>query len=556
MIKFTAIIITKNEEKNIARCLLSLKGVADEVVVVDSFSTDGTKAVCEAYGARFFEREWGGYGDQKNWGAKQASYQYILSLDADEWLSPEMRDSILAVKANWTHDAYSFNRLNIYCGRAIKHCGWYPDRKIRLWDSTKAEWDDAEVHELLKLKPGATQKHLKGDLMHYPYTSINQHIIQAVKYSDLWVQKALRTGRKMSLLQVFLIFPWRFFVTYFIRLGILDGFYGLVISTIIAYESFIKYGKLYQSKKTGHHAKYEKIPIEYVRKTINSSSSPKFSILLPSWNNLELLKLCVASIQKNSRFNHQIIVHVNDGSDGTEEWIKEQGLDYTYSPQNVGVCYAVNAAYKLATSDYIVYINDDMYVAPDWDLYLWEEIEKTEGNSFFFSATAIEPIDVGKKIAITPYSFGRSPEGFDEQRFLETYAAFEMHDWSGSSWPPSVVHRKLWDAVGGYSVEFSPGMYSDPDFAMKLWKQGVRNFKGVSKSRVYHFLESSTKRLSKRDSVWTSDFFLHKWGITSRTFYTYYLRMGKPYTGLLSKPKKTAKYLFKVFLCKLKKIVR
>lgn len=250
MIKISAVIITKNEERNIARCLQSLQNIVDEVIVVDSLSTDRTKAICLEYGARFIEQEWLGYGEQKNVGNRQASYDYILSLDADEELSPELQKSILAIKDSWTHDAYSFNRLNVYCGKPIKYCGWYPDKKIRLWDRKKGEWDNAEVHELLELQPNTSVKHLKGDIIHYTYYTVGQHIEKIQKYSDLWVKKAVKRNKKVGGLKLFITYPWRFFSCYIIRLGFLDGIFGLIVCRMIAYEAFLKYSKLYQHYKS------------------------------------------------------------------------------------------------------------------------------------------------------------------------------------------------------------------------------------------------------------------------------------------------------------------
>lgn len=249
MVKISAVVITKNEERNITRCIQSLQNVADEIVVVDSLSTDNTKAICLEYGVRFIEQEWLGYGEQKNFGNRVASYDYILSLDADEELSPQLQKAVLAVKDSWTHDAYSFNRLNVYCGKPIKHCGWYPDKKIRLWDRRKGEWDKAEVHELLDLQQGTTVKHLKGDIVHYTYVTISQHIEKIQKYSDLWVKKAVRRNKKVGFFKLLIAYPWHFFASYVIRLGFLDGAYGLIVCRMIAYEAFLKYSKLYQHNK-------------------------------------------------------------------------------------------------------------------------------------------------------------------------------------------------------------------------------------------------------------------------------------------------------------------
>ncbi|GHV20395.1 hypothetical protein FACS1894174_02170 [Bacteroidia bacterium] len=283
------------------------------------------------------------------------------------------------------------------------------------------------------------------------------------------------------------------------------------------------------------------------------SSEPLFSIIIPTWNNREMLAVCVDSILKNSSFRHQIVLHINEGKDGTREWADKQGFDYSFSEKNVGVCDAVNQAAGLAKTDYILYLNDDMYVCPAWDLHLWEEIKKQPDNLFFISATAIEPSDVGKKTAIAPYNFGVGVNGFDENGLLEQYEKFPMLDWSGSSWPPNIVHRSIWEKAGGYSPEFYPGFYSDPDFSMKLWQLGVRRFKGVAASRVYHFLESSTKKFRNEAVKKGRKLFLKKWGITSRVFYTYYLKMGEPYSGDLKSPSGLM-YYWDLFLCKIKRL--
>ena len=253
---------------------------------------------------------------------------------------------------------------------------------------------------------------------------------------------------------------------------------------------------------------------------------PLFSILIPTWNNVAFLKICVDSIRKNSKYNHEILIHVNDGSDGTLEWVKAEGLKYTHSAENIGVCFALNGLRPLATTDYILFMNDDMYVLPDWDANLYEEIERIGHKMFFLSSTLIQPRPFFCKSVIAPADYGQTVETFDEQRLLKEYKSLEHYDWKGSTWPPNVVHKDIWDLVGGYSIEYSPGMYSDPDFSAKLWKAGVRIFKGVDKSRVYHFEARSTHRIVKNDG---STQFLRKWGITSASFMRDVLQRGEPW---------------------------
>ena len=257
-----------------------------------------------------------------------------------------------------------------------------------------------------------------------------------------------------------------------------------------------------------------------------------FSIIIPSWNNLPYLKLCIESIRKNSSFKHQFIIHINEGKDGTLEWVKQQpDIDYTFGKENIGVCYALNIARSLLSAEYLLYINDDMYVCPQWDSFLLDEIKTIGHKLFFISATAIEP--KAQSSCSIEKSYGTSIENFDEQKLLTEYASLPMKDWQGATWPPNVVHKDIWDLVGGYSTEFSPGMYSDPDFSMKLWQAGVRLFKGISKSRVYHFGSVSVKRVKKNKGYYT---FISKWGITSSTLSKYFLRRGEIYDGPLKEP--------------------
>jgi glycosyltransferase involved in cell wall biosynthesis len=259
-----------------------------------------------------------------------------------------------------------------------------------------------------------------------------------------------------------------------------------------------------------------------------------FSILIPTWNNLAYLKLCLKSIEKNSTYRHQILIYANEGSDGTTDWLETQNYEYIHNKENVGVCWALNSLRAKVKTDYILYMNDDMYVCPDWDKFLWKEIQQLPDNKFFLSATLIQPRPFFCKSVIAPANFGENIETFKEQELLDKYQLLPHSDWFGSTWPPNVVHKDIWDLVGGYSIEFSPGMYSDPDFSAKLWMAGIRLFKGLSASRVYHFESVSTGRVKKNNG---SQQFLSKWGITSASFIRNILRRGEPFESkLVGKP--------------------
>jgi glycosyltransferase involved in cell wall biosynthesis len=255
----------------------------------------------------------------------------------------------------------------------------------------------------------------------------------------------------------------------------------------------------------------------------------QFSIVIPSWNNLSFLQNCIKSIRKNSSYPHQIIVHVNQGIDGSYEWVKAQpDIDYTYSPENIGVCYALNAARTLIKTPYLLYLNDDMYLCPGWDKALLEEIKTIGHDLFFLSSTVIEP--VASSNAVIEKNYGHDIASFQEEKLLNEFNEWAQPDWAGATWPPNIVSVRLWDYVGGYSVEFSPGMYSDPDFSMKLWNAGVRYFKGVSKSRAYHFGSKSVQRV-KRNKGYHQ--FIYKWGFTSSLLTKHMLHRGEDWQGPL-----------------------
>ncbi len=251
----------------------------------------------------------------------------------------------------------------------------------------------------------------------------------------------------------------------------------------------------------------------------------EYSILIPTWNNLDLLKNCIKSIRKHSSRSFQILVFVNEGKDGTEQWLREEAIEYIASGKNEGICLAMNKLRKLATAPTLCYLNDDMYVLPSWDDYILNELTELEVDDYFISSTMIEPNAAGNTCSING-DFGSDLETFAEDELIASYASFSFQDWQGSSWPPLWISTQLWDKIGGFSEEFSPGMYSDPDMAMKAWQANVRYFKGIGKSRVYHFGSKSTRRSGMNEGRKT---FINKWGITSRYFYKYYLLLNSHY---------------------------
>ncbi len=240
----SVVIITYNEEKMIGKCLESVQDIADEIVVVDSFSTDKTKSICRQFNVKFIEHPFEGHIQQKNKALSHAANPHVLSLDADEVLSPELKESIKKVKQNWEYDGYYFNRLTNYCGKWIRHCGWYPDKKLRLLDRRKGNWGGVNPHDKIMMEKHSRIHYLKGDLLHYSFFTIGQHIDQINKFTDISSHQLYEQGRNVSVFKILLSPFIKFIRNYFIKAGFLDGFYGLVISMNSAHAKFLKYSKL------------------------------------------------------------------------------------------------------------------------------------------------------------------------------------------------------------------------------------------------------------------------------------------------------------------------
>jgi glycosyltransferase involved in cell wall biosynthesis len=244
MPKISAVIITFNEEQYIEKCLSSLEGIADEIVVVDSFSTDHTEEICSKFNVRFSKHKFEGYVEQKNYALSLAAYPYVLSLDADEALSDELKKSILRIKDNLIYDGYVFNRLNNYCGKWIKHSRWYPDRHLRLFNTTKGKWIGPNPHDWFKMNRGSKVTRLKGNIYHWYYTNIEEHWDKVNRFSTISANEYFKAGRRAGPLTAHVHMAWSFFRSYILNAGFLDGYVGYTGCMITAMSSFLKYSKL------------------------------------------------------------------------------------------------------------------------------------------------------------------------------------------------------------------------------------------------------------------------------------------------------------------------
>jgi glycosyltransferase involved in cell wall biosynthesis len=247
--KLSVIIITLNEERNIERALKSVVEVADEIIVLDSLSADNTEAICSKYDVRFVKEKWKGYSASKNFANDLASFDWILSLDADEELDAEMITDVLAHKKNGFNGVYILNRLTNYCGSWIKHSGWYPDKKIRIFKKSIAKWVGEYVHEELEFSEDVAETLIKGHLNHYSYYDYKDHKQRADKYSLLTAQKMNAAGKKAGALKPYFSAFARFFSMYFIRAGFLDGWAGFKVAQISAKSNILKYKTLRKLNK-------------------------------------------------------------------------------------------------------------------------------------------------------------------------------------------------------------------------------------------------------------------------------------------------------------------
>lgn|SRR5574344_605275 len=245
--QISCVIITFNEEKNIFRCLNSLKDIVDEIIVIDSFSTDNTENIVKSFpNIRFVQNKWSDYSTQKNFGNNLAKYDYILSIDADEELSKELQESLLKIKETNKDEQniFAFNRRNNYCGYWIKHCGWYPDKKIRLFNRKYTHWY-GDIHEYLVFNtPQTNILHLKGDLLHYSYYSISEHIAQIDKFTTLTAKNHRDKSKQISFIKMYFAVKWKFIRDYIFKLGFLDGKYGYQICKLSSIATMIKYIKI------------------------------------------------------------------------------------------------------------------------------------------------------------------------------------------------------------------------------------------------------------------------------------------------------------------------
>ena len=275
-----------------------------------------------------------------------------------------------------------------------------------------------------------------------------------------------------------------------------------------------------------------------------------FSVIIPSLNNLDYLKVCINSLKKNSNYDHEIIVHVNIGSDGTLEYLKKNKINHTFTEYNAGICEGVNIGSKIIKNNYLLYSHDDFYFCPGWDIAFENELKLINTELFYLSGTMIQNGQVN-------LDCGHNIKNFNELKLLNNYKNIKFHDFQGSTWAPHLIHKNTWNRVGGFSEEYFPGTGSDPDLNKKLWDLGVRIFKGLQHCKVYHFGSIVTRQREKKFNTTTesgskgSKIFLKKWGFSIKFFKKYYLKSDEIYDGPLNEPNKNLIFFFNLLICKI-----
>jgi glycosyltransferase involved in cell wall biosynthesis len=487
-VQISVVIITFNEEKNIARCIDSVYEVADEILVVDSYSTDRTKEICLHKKVRFIEHSFKGHIEQKNYAVSQATYPYILSLDADEELSDKLAASIKSVKNNWRKDAYTMNRLSSFSGKWIRHCGWYPNRKIRLWDSRKGRWGGYNPHDKLIMEKKSAVGHLKGDLLHYAYRNTSELLAKLQRYSSIYAHYN-RFKKKSSPFKIFYKSSFAFFRSYILRTGFLEGYEGFLISASIANDVFYKYAKLYE---------------------VNKQLSTCLIITSCSKDALEVL---LQSILHQSEMPNEIIVADNGFSSETEQLMKVYARKFSVpllhcrSEGEDKLAELKNKALVQANAEYILMVDGDAVLSRDFiknhKKAAWKKCF-VQGPQAFLSETLTQQA-IARKITYFPL-FGKGLNiGFSavEIPFLsplfstKTHHVKEIHGSNLAFWKEDAIQ------VNGFNEGCTGEHIENSEFAIRLVNNDIKKinlrFGGVM-YQLFHSAHTS-RELKSESSV-------------------------------------------------------
>lgn len=501
-IKLSVVIITLNEEKNIGQCIDAAWQVADEVVVIDSFSTDRTRIICEEKRVTFIEHRFEGYGSQKKYAIEQANFDYILSLDADEVLSQRLINSITKLKQKPLFKAYHLNRLSFYVNKFIKHGHWFPDKKVRLFHKDAGNWTKDSVHETFELKPGIKAPVLEGVLYHYTFNSVFEHIRQANNFSEIGAGQ-LKDQALLFLVIKSLFSPlWGFVMGFVIRLGFLDGWYGLIIAVISSTETFLKYAKAIVWR------------LEFKEPEKLAYYLPSTSIIISTYNWPQALEQSLESIRRQSVLPNEVIIADDGSTEETKNLIERISKSF---PVPIHHCWiedkgfrlakARNEALKIAKYEYILQIDGDIILD---EHYVQDQLIFATKGSFVRGSRVLLDRDVSQKVfegvLKRPNVFMKGVVNFFNGiriSFLQKPISIKRLSIVGIRG----CNMAYWKAdafeVNGYNEEIHGWGREDSEFVARLVNNGIykRNLRlGGIQYHIYH-KEYDRKLLTKNDDI-------------------------------------------------------
>jgi glycosyltransferase involved in cell wall biosynthesis len=481
MVKITAVIITFNEESNIGRCIDSLVPVADEILVVDSFSEDNTKAICLAKGVKFLDHPFSSFGAQKNFAVSQAAHDCVLSLDADEYLSEQLKKSLLRVKESWPASAYSMNRLNKYGAKWIRHGSWYPDRKIRLWDRRRGKFVSESLHEYVSMDKDVRIQRLRGDIMHDAFQDVSMLMSKTQRYSEIYAGVHAHQ-KKSSPLKILFRSRFAFFQSFFWKFGFLDGYEGFVIATSVANDVWYKYAKLYE---------------------INRST--RTTLIITTYNRTDALELVLLSALRLSVMPEEIIVADDGSTHETRELIASFVPRFNipvrhcwHADEGFRLSTIRNKAIAMATQPYIVMVDGDMVMhesfIEDHKRAAWR------GRMVQGSRVLVGPNTTAGALRdkITHFSFF-SPGISNRKntlrggllRWLVSYYSENIYRVRGANmafWRSEAI------AVNGFNEDFIGWGREDSEFVARMLFAGYRKFHLKFSGFAYHLHHAESQR--------------------------------------------------------------
>jgi glycosyltransferase involved in cell wall biosynthesis len=490
MIRLSAVVITYNEERKIGRCLDSLEGIADEIVVVDSGSTDRTEAICRERGARFVVRPFDGFTTQKNFALDQAAHDHVLSLDADEWLSPELAASIRAAKESWGADGFTMNRRNAYGERWIRTCGWYPDAKLRLWDRRAGRWHGGLIHETVAMQPSARVAHLDGDLLHQAYENPGQLLAKAQSYSDIWAREYAHR-RRVSAPTILAKTIVAFLRAFVLRRGFLDGYEGLLVSGSIANGVFYNHAKLLEANRR-------------LRTTL----------VVTTYNRKDALELVLRSALAQSEPPEEIIV-ADDGSTADTRAVVERLAAGAPVPvrhcwhedQGFRLAAIRNRALAMARGEYVVMVDGDLVLHPD---FIRDHQRAARRGQFVQGGRVLLSEDVTRaalrdgRIAFGPMEPGtRNRKNAIRSRWLSRLASnrgrsiYRVRGANLAFWRDDILR------VNGFNEDFVGWGREDSEFAARMQHAGIarRNLKFAAVAYHLWHPEASRQMLARNQEI-------------------------------------------------------